>query len=174
MSTVAKSVNHATNNCTNGIANMCCPPQQNGVSKPTPLMEQQNNVPKKIVKVIDPPKSIANGIVGKGHLKSPPISIDSSIDLLSADNSPKIKVIDDEKYPQGIKLTDVALPHISVQTLECKKTDKPQTTIIIYKPKNSNRAPTAKVIVTKVFQSFIFLSCVPNVFFRLLLISSCV
>lgn len=137
MTTVVKSQ-------TNGIANLCCPSNQNG---------EQNGVPKKIVKVIDPPSS--NNALHqreKGPLKSPPPpsvngnnNSDSTADLFS-----KMKIIEDESSAHGIKLTDVGLPHISVQTIECKKTEKPQTTIIIYKPKNSNRAPTAKVIMTKV------------------------
>jgi hypothetical protein len=143
MTTVMKS---QTNNCANGIANLCCPSNQNGEQ------QQQNGIPKKLVKVIDP----LNTLHGreKGPLKSPPPppSNGSNNDSDSpADMFSKMKIIDDESAAHGIKLTDVGLPHISVQTIECKKTEKPQTTIIIYKPKNSNRAPTAKVIFTKVF-----------------------
>jgi hypothetical protein len=105
-----------------------------------PLMEQ--NIPKKTIKIIDAPN-------GKGFA-----SLDNSSDTSPADQ-PKMKIIEDENSMHGgIKLTDIALPHISVKTIECKKTDKPTTTIIIYKPKNSNRAPTAKVIVTKVRDEF--------------------
>lgn len=136
--------NQTTNNCTNGIANLCY--QSNG---------DQQQPQKKIVKVIDPinTMNINREMNGKGPLKSPPpppptngtAAVDSSEFLQ------KMKIVEDESSAHGIKLTDVGLPHISVQTIECKKTEKPQTTIIIYKPKNSNRAPTAKVIMTKVF-----------------------
>ena len=129
------------NNCTNGIANLCCQPpstQQNNNVKP--LMEQ--NIPKKTIKIIDAPN-------GKGFGNSLDNSSASSSDTSPAD-LPKMKIIEDENNVHGIKLTDVALPHISVKTMECKKTDKPTTTIIIYKSKNPNRAPTAKVIMTKV------------------------
>ncbi|CAG9807041.1 unnamed protein product [Chironomus riparius] len=139
MTTVMKS---QTNNCANGIANLCCP--SNGVQ------QQQNGVPKKIVKVIDPLNREMNG---KGPLKSPPPPIgnsnSNSDSTTPADFFSKMKIIEDESSAHGIKLTDVGLPHISVQTLECKKNEKPQTTIIIYKSKNGTRAPTAKVIMTK-------------------------
>ena len=138
MTTVMKS---QTNNCANGIANLCCPSN----------VEQQNGIPKKIVKVIDPLNREMNG---KGPLKSPPPPIgngnSNSDSTTPADLMSKMKIIEDESSAHGIKLTDVGLPHISVQTIECKKTEKPQTTIIIYKSKNGNRAPTAKIIMTKV------------------------
>jgi hypothetical protein len=137
MTTVMKS---QTNNCSNGIGNLCCPSKV-----------EQNGVPKKIVKVIDPLNREMNG---KGPLKSlpPPIgnSNSNSDSNTPADFFSKMKIVEDESSAHGIKLTDVGLPHISVQTLECKKNEKPQTTIIIYKSKNGNRAPTAKVIMTKV------------------------
>lgn len=132
--------NQINNNCSNGITNLCCqtppsmPQPQNNVK---PLMEQ--NIPKKTIKIIDAPTN------GKGYGSS----LDNSSESSPADQ-PKLKIIEDENNMHGIKLTDIALPHISVKTLECKKTEKPTTTIIIYKSKNSNRAPTAKVIVTKV------------------------
>ena len=134
--------NQINNNCSNGLTNLCCQPptsmpQQNNIK---PLTE--SNVPKKTIKIIDAPN-------GKGFG-----SLDNSNDTSPADQQPKIKIIEDENNVHGIKLTDIALPHISVKTIECKKTDKPTTTIIIYKPKNSNRAPTAKVIVTKVRKCF--------------------
>ena len=127
----------------NGITKLCCQ------SNPQTNIEQQNGVPKKIVKVIDPLNREMNG---KGPLKSPPPLNDSSNSesVTPADLFSKMKIVEDESIAHGIKLTDVGLPHISVQTIECKKTEKPQTAIIIYKPKNSNRAPTAKVIMTKV------------------------
>lgn len=148
MTTVMKS---QTNNCTNGIANLCCP--SNPQTNQTTNAEQQNGVPKKIVKVIDPLNREMNG---KGPLKSPPPpNANSNSNSNSDSNTPadlltKMKIVEDESSAHGIKLTDVGLPHISVQTIECKKTEKPQTTIIIYKSKNGNRAPTAKVIMTKV------------------------
>jgi hypothetical protein len=132
-------------NCSNGLANLCCQPppstpqfeqQQQSVVKP--LMEQ--NIPKKTIKIIDAPN-------GKGFASLDNSSSDTSSTPADA---PKMKIIEDENNVHGIKLTDIAMPHISVKTIECKKTDKPTTTIIIYKPKNSNRAPTAKVIMTKV------------------------
>lgn len=141
MTTVMKN---QTNNCTNGIANLCCPSnnQTNGEQQP-------NGIPKKIVKVIDLPNHTNREMNGKGPLKSPPPphnNVTTTADLLG-----KMKIIEDESsLKHGIKLTDVGLPHISLQTIECKKTEKPQTTIIIYKPKNGG-APTAKVIMTKVF-----------------------
>ena len=147
MSNIKSQINNNCTNGMNGIANLCCQtppsaPQQNNIK---PLMEQ--NIPKKTIKIIDAPN-------GKGGL-------DNSNDSSPAD-LPKMKIIEDENT-HGIKLTDIALPHISVKTLECKKTDKPTTTIIIYKPKNSNRAPTAKVIMTKVrevlISSFIIVPC---------------
>lgn len=142
MTTVMKS---QTNNCTNGIANLCCPS--------TPQITSNGgggeiNVTKKIVKVIDPINREVNGRA----LRSPPPPPTNG-DTNAVDMS-KMKIIEDESNMHGIKLTDVGLPHISVQTIECGKTEKPQTTIIIYKPKNSNRAPTAKVIMTKVFFLF--------------------
>lgn len=131
--------NQINNNCSNGITNLCCqtppsaPQTQNNVK---PLMEQ--NVQKKTIKIVDAPSN------GKGFS-----SLDNSNESSPAD-LPKMKIVEDENSMHGIKLTDIALPHISVKTIECKKTEKPTTTIIIYKSKNSNRAPTAKVIVTKV------------------------
>lgn len=141
-------------NHSNGLANLCCQPpssmpQQNNIK---PLTEQ--NVPKKTIRVIDAP-----------HGKSLS-SIDTSSDSSSADQ-PKMKIIEDENNMHGIKLTDIALPHISVKTIECKKSEKPTTTIVIYKPKNSNRAPTAKVIMTKVRDVlivFLFFMCVISLF----------
>lgn len=139
MSNIKSQIN---NNCSNGITNLCCQPPPSTPNNVKPLMEQ--NIPKKTIKIIDAPN-------GKGFANS----LDNSSDSSSADQ-PKMKIIEDENNMHGIKLTDIALPHISVKTLECKKTDKPTTTIIIYKPKNSNRAPTAKVIMTKVrFVSFL-------------------
>lgn len=133
----------------NGITNLCCQPpsmpQQNNNIKP--LMEQ--NIPKKTIKIID----------GKGFANN---SLDNSSGSSSSDTSPadlpKMKIIEDENNVHGIKLTDIALPHISVKTIECKKSEKPTTTIIIYKSKNPNRAPTAKVIMTKVRET-LFSSC---------------
>lgn len=149
MTTVMKS---QTNNCANGIANLCCPSNI-----------EQNGVPKKIVKVIDPLNREMNG---KGPLKSPPPPIGNSNSNSNSDSATpadffsKMKIIEDESSAHGIKLTDVGLPHISVQTIECKKNEKPQTTIIIYKSKNGNRAPTAKVIMTKVLNfNFFFYIC---------------
>lgn len=140
--------NQVNNNCSNGITNLCCQPpspqQQQTIVKP--LTEQ--NIPKKTIMIVDAPN-------GKGS------SLDNSNDSSPADQ-PKIKIIEDENSMHGIKLTDIALPHISVKTLECKKTDKPTTTIVIYKPKNSNRAPTAKVIVTKVRD--VFCTCTQSLF----------
>jgi hypothetical protein len=136
----------------NGITNLCCqPPQQNNNIKP--LMEQ--NIPKKTIKIIDAPN-------GKGFANN---SLDNTSGSSSSDTSPadlsqpKMNIIEDENNVHGIKLTDIALPHISVKTVECKKTDKPTTTIIIYKSKNPNRAPTAKVIMTKV-RDVVFFMCV--------------
>lgn len=149
MTTVMKS---QTNNCANGIANLCCP------STPQISNGTEHNVAKKIVKVIDPSNAISNREMnGKGPLKSPPPPTNGTIE--SADFQ-KMKIIEDESSAHGIKLTDVGLPHISVQTIECKKTEKPQTTIIIYKPKNGG-APTAKVIMSKVF-NVCFCSVFPN------------
>lgn len=119
-------------------------PQQNNNVKP--LMEQ--NIPKKTIKIIDAPN-------GKGN--SLDNSSASSSDTSSAD-LPKMKIIEDENNVHGMKLTDVALPHISVKTIECKKNEKPTTTIVIYKSKNPNRAPTAKVIMTKV-SGVVFFVC---------------
>ncbi|CAO1421722.1 unnamed protein product [Diamesa serratosioi] len=147
---ITKTVNHNNNSlnngCTNGIANLCCQPttQTNIVTKPMPLQEQ--NI-KKVVKVNDAPTM--NGINGKVHKRSPAPFVELCPDSNAPDMS-NMKIIEAENNPSGIKLTDIALPHISVQTTECKKNEKPMTTIIIYKPKNSNRAPTAKVIMTKV------------------------
>lgn len=137
MTTVMKS---QQTNCTNGIANLCCPsnPQTNG---------EQNGMPKKIVKVIDPLNTLNRE---KGPLKSPPPPLTNNGVSNTADFLAKMNIIEDESSAHGIKLTDVGLPHISIQTIECKKSEKPQTTIIIYKSKNGNRAPTAKVIMTKV------------------------
>lgn len=141
MSNIKSQIN---NNCSNGLSNLCCQPpsapQQNNNIKP--LMEQ--NIPKKTIKIIDAPN-------GKGFANSLDNSSGSasSSDASSAD-LPKMKIIEDENSEHGIKLTDIALPHISVKTVECKKTEKPTTTIIIYKSKNPNRAPTAKIIQTKV------------------------
>lgn len=138
---MSNAKNQTNNNCSNGITNLCCqpPPPQQQQNIVKPLMEQ--NIPKKTIKIIDAPN-------GKDFC-----SLDSNNDTSPADQ-PKIKIIEDENNVHGIKLTDIALPHISVKMLECKKTDKPTTTIVIYKPKNSNRAPTAKVIVTKVRDIF--------------------
>lgn len=145
MTTVMKS---QTNNCANGIANLCCP------STPQISNGSEQNVAKKIVKVIDPTNTISNREMnGKGPLKSPPPPTNGTIDSTIPADFKKMKIIEDESAAHGIKLTDVGLPHISVQTIECKKSEKPQTTIIIYKSKNGNRAPTAKVIMTKVFFS---------------------
>lgn len=141
MTTIMKS---QTNNCANGIANLCCP------SNPQISNGMEQNVPKKIVKVIDPSNTISNRET-KGPLKSPPPPTNGNSDSTPIDFR-KMKIIEDESAAHGIKLTDVGLPHISVQTIECSKTEKPQTTIIIYKSKNGTRAPTAKVIMTKVFQ----------------------
>lgn len=126
------------NNCSNGIANLCCQPPPSSAVKP--LMEQ--NIPKKTIKIVDAPNGKGNSLDNS--------TAESSLSSSSAEQPSKMKIIEDENNLHGIKLTDIALPHISVKTLECKKTDKPTTTIIIYKPKNSNRAPTAKVIMTKV------------------------
>lgn len=141
MTTVMKS---QTNNCANGIANLCCP----STPQITSNGDQQQ---KKVVKVIDPLNTISNrDMNGRGHhIKSPPPPTNGT--STNVDFMQKMKIVEDESSTHGIKLTDVGLPHISVQTIECSKTEKPQTTIIIYKPKNSNRAPTAKVIMTKVF-----------------------
>lgn len=167
MSAAVKSIsktvsNNLNNGCSPKNAILCCQGQQ-----------QQNGIatePKKVVKVVDavPQKQTVTNGTSK-PLKSPPPNptngtngysngTDTTNGTSSGDNSPpepkkpEMKIIEPENA--GIKLTDVAIPHISVQTIENKnmsKTDKPQTTIIIYKSKNGNRAPTAKVIVTKVF-----------------------
>jgi hypothetical protein len=135
--------NQINNNCSNGISNLCCqPPSSQSQNNVKPLMEQ--NIPKKTIKIIDAPNN------GKNFANSLDNSSNGSTDTSSPADPPKMKIIEDENNLAGIKLTDIALPHISVKTLECKKNDKPTTTIIIYKPKNSNRAPTAKVIMTKV------------------------
>jgi hypothetical protein len=156
MTTVAKSQT-AANNCTNGIANLCCPSNQNG---------EQNGIQKKLVKVIDPLNTLTMRDRERAPLKSPPpppsngnSTSDNNSDS-PADVFSKMKIVEDESSAHGIKLTDVGLPHISVQTIECKKNEKPQTTIIIYKSKNGTRAPTAKVIVTKVSN---FSICIPVV-----------
>lgn len=153
MSTIKSQIN---NNCSNGLTNLCCQPPpstpQLTNNNVKPLMEQ--NIPKKTIKIVDAPN-------GKGFANN---SLDNSTDSSPAD-PPKMRIIEDENNMHGIKLTDIALPHISVKTLECKKTDKPTTTIIIYKPKNSNRAPTAKVIMTKVSRLFyVSLLCVHSLF----------
>jgi hypothetical protein len=159
MSTAIKSINKTvSNNLNNGCspknAILCCQ-GQNGITSDQ----------KKVVKVVDPlpHKIVVNGNNSK-PLKSPPpafnghsngtdtTTTNSSTDASETPKKPEMKIIEPENA--GIKLTDIGIPHISVQTIEdknMKKTDKPQTTIIIYKPKNSNRAPTAKVIVQKVF-----------------------
>lgn len=139
MSNINSQIN---NNCSNGITNLCCQPpsslskQLNNNVKP--LTEQ--NIPKNTLKIVDAAneKDIVNN------------SSDNKTESSSSADQTKMKIIEDENNVNGIKLTDIALPHISVKTVECKKNDKPTTTIIIYKPKNSNRAPTAKVIMTKV------------------------
>lgn len=131
-------MSNVNNNCSNGITNLCCqPPPPSSAIKP--LMEQ--NIPKKTIKIVDVPngKGFANSLDNSSETSSP-----------SPADRPKMKILEDENNMHGLKLTDIALPHISVNTTECKKNDKPTTTIIIYKPKNSNRAPTAKVFVTKV------------------------
>lgn len=135
-------MSNVNNNCSNGLANLCCqPPPPSAVIKP--LMEQ--NIPKKTIKIVD----ASNG-KGFGN------SLDNSSETSSSSpaDRPKMKLIEDENNIHGLKLTDIALPHISVNTTECKKNEKPTTTIIIYKSKNSNRAPTAKVFVTKVSDVF--------------------
>jgi CDC-like kinase len=114
----------------NNTIGICCQPPPQSVK---PLAEQ--NFVKKTIKIVDAPKENEYGL-------------DISNSMSPADQ-PKMKVIDDENNLQGMKLTDIALPHISVKTIECKKNEKPTTTIVIYKSKNGNRAPTAKVIVTK-------------------------
>lgn len=114
----------------NNTIGICCQPPQSV----KPLAEQ--NFVKKTIKIVDAPKENEYGL-------------DISNSTSPADQ-PKMKVIDDENNLHGMKLTDIALPHISVKTVECKKNEKPTTTIVIYKSKNGNRAPTAKVIVTKV------------------------
>lgn len=114
----------------NTMAGICCQPPHSV----KPLAEQ--NFVKKTIQIVDAPKENEYGL-------------DISNSTSPADQ-PKMKVIDDENNLQGMKLTDIALPHISVKTVECKKNEKPTTTIVIYKSKNGNRAPTAKVIVTKV------------------------
>lgn len=140
------------NNYSNGIANLCCQQpnsvttsrdtNENSTNNVKPLMEQ--NIPKKTIKIIDAPNS-----------KILDSKIDDAKSTTPADQtSPtqqkaKYKIVEDENNLQGVKLTDIALPHISVKTIECKKNEKPTTTIVIYKPKNGG-APTAKVIVTKV------------------------
>lgn len=138
--------NQINNNCSNGITNLCCqpPPSMPQVNNVKPLMEQ--NILKKTIKIVDAPN-------GKGFANS----LDNSTESSSSSSADvhKMKIIEDENNVHGIKLTDIALPHISVKTLECKKTDKPTTTIIIYKSKNPNRAPTAKVIMTKVRRYFL-------------------
>lgn len=112
---ITKTVNHNNNSlnngCTNGIANLCCQPtiQSSIVAKPMPLQEQ--NI-KKVVKVIDAPTM--NGINGKVHNQRSPAP---SVELCPDSNAPdmsKMKIIDAENNPSGIKLTDIALPHISV------------------------------------------------------------
>lgn len=156
MTTVMKS---QTNNCANGIANLCCP------STPQITSNGDQQSLKKVVKVIDPLNTISHrDMNGRGHLKSPPPPPTNGHST-AVDFMQKMKIVEDESSSHGIKLTDVGLPHISVQTIECSKTEKPQTTIIIYKPKNSNRAPTAKVIMTKVF---------PRVFFKMSASVSCI
>ena len=144
-----------TNNCGNGIANLCCPS--------TPQITSNGDHQKKVVKVIDPLNTLSNrDMNGRGHhLKSPPPPTNGN--STNVDFMQKMKIVQDDSSTHGIKLTDVGLPHISVQTIECSKTEKPQTTIIIYKPKNSNRAPTAKVIMTKVFSSCAFFSSLCHV-----------
>lgn len=158
MSTAVKSVNktvssNLNNGCSPKNAILCCQ-GQNGITSDQ----------KKVVKVVDPQphKTITNG--NSKMMKSPPpatnghsngtdtTTTNSSTDASETPKKPEMKIIEQENA--GIKLTDIGIPHISVQTIEdktMKKTDKPVTTIYIYKPKNGNRAPTAKVIVQKVF-----------------------
>lgn len=113
---ITKTVNHNNNSlnngCTNGIANLCCQPttQSSIVAKPMPLQEQ--NI-KKVVKVIDAPTMN----VKVHNQRSPAPSVE-----LCPDNAPdmsKMKIIDAENNPSGIKLTDIALPHISVHINYC-------------------------------------------------------
>jgi hypothetical protein len=163
MTTIMKS--QTTNNCAN-VANLCCPSN----NSQTAAVNEKNGVPKKIVKVIDPHTNGVNREMnGKGPLRSPPPPKDLTSTTNTADLLSKMKIIDDESTQHGIKLTDVGLPHISVQTVECKKDEKPQTTIIIYKSKNGNRAPTAKVIMTKVLNTNLSF----RVYFRLTVSSLC-
>jgi hypothetical protein len=149
--TAAAKMSNIKSQINNGITNLCCQPpsmpQQNNNIKP--LMEQ--NIPKKTIKIVDAPN-------GKGFANSLENTSGSSSSDTSPGDLPKMKIIEDENNVHGIKFTDIALPHISVKTLECKKTDKPTTTIIIYKSKNPNRAPTAKVIMTKV-RDVVFFMC---------------
>lgn len=149
MSNVKSQIN---NNCSNGIANLCCQqPNSVTVSREEnekqinivkPLTEQ--NIPKKTIKIVD-----AQNVKSLDEKKENKKSTTPADQTSPSPQKAKYKIIEDENNLQGVKLTDIALPHISVKTVECKKTDKPTTTIVIYKPKNGG-APTAKVIMTKV------------------------
>lgn len=78
---------------------------------------------------------------------APPISNGDDNSLLPQDR-PQLKVTGSAKQ----QLTNVALPDISV--LQVEKTDKnspPVTKIIIYKSKDPNKKPTAKLIIEKVW-----------------------
>lgn len=138
------------NNYSNGIANLCCQ-QPNSVTNSSsnennvkPLMEQ--NIPKKTIKIIDAPNS---KVLDSGKIDDAKSTTPADQTSPSQQQKPRYKIVEDENNVQGVKLTDIALPHISVKTIECKKNEKPTTTIVIYKPKNGG-APTAKVIMTKV------------------------
>jgi hypothetical protein len=160
MSNVKSQIN---NNCSNGIANLCCQqPNSVTVSRDQnenekqinmvkPLTEQ--NIPKKTIKIVDA-QNITKSSLDENKKENNKKST-TPADQSSSPQKSKYKIIEDENNMQGIKLTDIALPHISVKTVECKKTDKPTTTIVIYKPKNGG-APTAKVIMTKVRAAHIF------------------
>lgn len=173
MSNVKSQIN---NNCSNGIANLCCQ-QPNSVTVSEnmvkPLTEQ--NIPKKTIKIVDAQNITKNLDENKKENKKSTTPADQSSPSSPSSQKQKYKIIEDENNMQGIKLTDIALPHISVKTVECKKTDKPTTTIVIYKPKNGG-APTAKVIMTKVRAAHIFLFCVSLLFTKYLyfLINKCV
>lgn len=142
---------------------LCCQPQVQSIPKLNPVDHSLH----KAVKMVAPS---TNGVNGK-HVKSPPpVNHNNHVNGVNGNvkndanhaarngacsHSPEDvkferKIIQDENAL--VKLTDVSLPNISVQHIESKnKTDKPKTTIIIYKSKNGNRPPTAKVIMERVY-----------------------
>lgn len=151
---------------------LCCQPQVQSIPKLIPVDHPLHKVVKMVAPSTNGTNGSTNGVNGKHPKSSPPVNHANHVNGVNGNNanhatrngacshSPEDvkferKIIQDENAL--VKLTDVSLPNISVQHIETKnKTDKPRTTIIIYKSKNGNRPPTAKVIMERVFLSHFY------------------